>query len=209
MEVRAGALRNITNNGLQRQPVSFGPLEFIVFFLQLANPVAGGKLSWSTKGERRVIYRLPVVLQTVHSDQPVYIVEGEKSARRVRLVNLPDLSPKEDVWDWLEAGHITQELLARVNAAENYDPATNRILSPYWLDMYLCDDRGQPIPNVANVLLALRANPAYSDLFAYNQIVCLPYLMQPLGPQVEPFTPRSFTDEDVPRIPMQRFSGAA
>ncbi|GAN71096.1 hypothetical protein ASY01nite_22270 [Acetobacter syzygii] len=224
-------------------------------------PVAGGKWSWSTKGERRVLYRLPAVLQAVQSGQPVYIVEGEKSAQRlaelglvatcspggagkwkpdyatslrgadvlilpdndapgrdhanrvakalhgtaqrVRLVNLPDLPPKGDVWDWLEAGHSMQELLALVDAAESYDPAAvepSEILSPDWLDMCLRDDRGQPIPNVANVLLALRADPAYSGLFAYNQMVCLPYLMQPFGPQAEPFSPRPVTDEDVTHV---------
>lgn len=224
-------------------------------------PLEGGKWSWQTKGVRRVLYRLPEIQQAMQAGQPIYVVEGEKSAlrmaeygfaatcspggagkwradyssslrgadvvilpdndapgkdhanrvakalhgkaKRVRILTLPDLPAKGDVFDWLEAGHGAQELAALAEAAPDYDAADvepKEILSPDWLEMCLRDDRGQPIPNVANVLLALRADPAYSGKFAYNQMVCLPYLAQPLGPQAEPFTPRPITDEDVTHV---------
>lgn len=43
-----------------------------------------GETVWTLDGVRRVIYRLPEVLQAVHQDQTVYIAEGEKDVEALR-----------------------------------------------------------------------------------------------------------------------------
>ena len=54
------------------------------------------------------------------------------------------------VWDHLEANHLPP-------------PAA-------WLDKCQVNDKGEPIANVANALLGLRADPAIQDAFAYDQM---------------------------------------
>ncbi len=46
-------------------------------------PAPGGKWIWDLKGVQRVLYRLPELL-TVKPDDPLFIVEGEKDADRLR-----------------------------------------------------------------------------------------------------------------------------
>lgn len=121
-------------------------------------------------------------------------------AARIRVVNLPDLPEKGDVFDWLAAGKTVADLEAVVQAAPDYDAGAvepKHILRPAWLDECQVDDRGQPIPNVANVLLALRADEQFSSSFALDEMQCMPFLMKQLGPQAEPFKSRPLTDEDV------------
>nr|WP_298797648.1 VapE domain-containing protein [uncultured Acetobacter sp.] len=122
------------------------------------------------------------------------------TAARTRVLNLPDLPEKGDVFDWLRAGNTAADLVSLVEAAPDYDAGAvepKHILRPTWLDECQVDDRGQPIPNVANVLLALRADERFSCTFAYDEMQCMPLLMKRLGPQAEPFRARSLTDEDV------------
>lgn len=45
-----------------------------------------GEWVWSLDGVRRVIYRLPEVLQAIHDGTTVYITEGEKDAEALRAV---------------------------------------------------------------------------------------------------------------------------
>ncbi|WP_219336963.1 VapE domain-containing protein [Acetobacter orientalis] len=121
-------------------------------------------------------------------------------AARVRVLTLPDLAAKGDVFDWLGAGNTVADLEALVKTAPDYDAGAvepKHILRPSWLDACQVDDRGQPIPNLANVLLALRADEQFSCAFAFDEMQCLPLLTQRLGPQAEPFKARPLTDEDV------------
>lgn len=46
-------------------------------------PKDGGNWEWSIKGVRRVIYRLPKVLEAIAAGQPVYICEGEKDVAAI------------------------------------------------------------------------------------------------------------------------------
>ena len=48
----------------------------------------GGACSWSTKGVRRVLYRLPKVLDAIKNEQLVYIVEGEKDVHGLEDLRL-------------------------------------------------------------------------------------------------------------------------
>jgi hypothetical protein len=65
-----------------------------------------------------------------------------------------------------------------------------------WLDGWQIDSNGQPLANLFNALMVLRSDPAVSDMFAYDEMLCAPMLMQPLAEEVS-FVPRPVTDVDV------------
>lgn len=48
-----------------------------------------GSIVYKIKGCRRVLYRLPELLQAISENKPVYLVEGEKDANKLWLHNLP------------------------------------------------------------------------------------------------------------------------
>ncbi|WP_220791700.1 VapE domain-containing protein [Gluconacetobacter dulcium] len=123
-------------------------------------------------------------------------------ARSVRVLTLPDLPDKGDVADWIAAGGTAEELAKLTAAMPGYDTAVEpkEILKPDWMGDLLVDDRGNPISNVANVLAILRADPAYSDAFAYDEMSWTTLLMKPLEPQAEPFKPRLVTEADATLI---------
>ena len=68
---------------------------------------------------------------------------------------------------------------------------------PEWLDEALCTENGKPIPNLANAALALRSDPAFKDLFAYDQMACTAVLLRPIDEPADRFKPRAITDVDV------------
>lgn len=51
---------------------------------------------------------------------------GHAAGLAVRIVELPDLAPKGDVSDWLDAGHTVAELIALADAADIYMPPSPR-----------------------------------------------------------------------------------
>lgn len=61
------------------QVVRYHPKRF-----QQRKPDGRGGWIWSTKGVRRVLYRLPEVIAAVPTGQNIYVVEGEKHADRLR-----------------------------------------------------------------------------------------------------------------------------
>jgi len=63
-----------------------------------------------------------------------------------------------------------------------------------WLNRCIFSDTGKPLPNLANALIALRAEMA--GMFAYDEMLLAPLLMRPLGDQLD-FSPRPLTDIDV------------
>jgi putative DNA primase/helicase len=67
------------NGTLLYQSVRFEPKDF-----RQRRPDGNGGWEWSLKGTRRVLYRLPEVIQAVSKGQPVFIVEGEKDVERLR-----------------------------------------------------------------------------------------------------------------------------
>ena len=67
-----------------------------------------------------------------------------------------------------------------------------------WLEECQIDERARPICNFANVMLAMRRDPALRALVAFDQMLCAPILLHPLPtPGPEAFTPRPVTDADV------------
>ena len=57
------------------------------FVQRRPTPGAPGKWTWSTRGVRRVLYRLPELL-AADADAPVFVCEGEKDVDNVRAVGL-------------------------------------------------------------------------------------------------------------------------
>ena len=66
--------------------------------------------------------------------------------------------------------------------------------STQWLADCICGETGKPLPNLANVLIGLRA--VWPDTFAYDEMLCAPLFMKPLTKERE-FAPRPVTDVDV------------
>src|SRR5262249_41275672 len=60
-------------------------------------------------------------------------------------------------------------------------------------------ENGRILPNVANILVALRADPKLQNCFAFDQMLQAPLLMRPLNDS-EGFEPRPLTDTDVTRF---------
>jgi predicted P-loop ATPase len=67
---------------------------------------------------------------------------------------------------------------------------------PAWMDEWQIDDSRRPLANLFNALVALRDDPAVSDILAYDEMLCAPMLMRPLVEEVS-FAPRPLTDVDV------------
>jgi Virulence-associated protein E-like domain len=70
---------------------------------------------------------------------------------------------------------------------------------PGWLDAVHKSDTGKPLSNLANVLIALRADMALIGLFARDLMFCGDILMQPMpcGKLEDPFWPRPISDDDI------------
>jgi predicted P-loop ATPase len=69
---------------------------------------------------------------------------------------------------------------------------------PEWIHDCIKSATGRILPNVANILVALRADPALKDCFALDQMLQAPLLMRPLPlTNNESFKPRPLTDTDV------------
>jgi predicted P-loop ATPase len=69
-----------------------------------------------------------------------------------------------------------------------------------WLSQCLCSSAGRSLPILANVLLALRLDPAIKYCVARDEMFCGPMLVQPIAESAVIETtalPRPVTDEDV------------
>jgi predicted P-loop ATPase len=77
---------------------------------------------------------------------------------------------------------------------------------PDWASRCIFDDYGRIIPNLANVLIALRALPEVKDTFAYDEMSCTAILRRalPVAPNGENASsaqlPRAVRDEDVSQL---------
>jgi predicted P-loop ATPase len=75
-----------------------------------------------------------------------------------------------------------------------------------WLKDCICDERGRIVPNLANVLIALRAAPELVDALAYDAMLCAAVLIKefPIAPNAalasrDP-VPRPVRDSDVSQL---------
>ena len=58
------------------------------------------------------------------------------------------------------------------------------------------NEKGEPLPNLANAMRVLRGDASVSRCFAYDEMLCAPLLVHAL-PGAEPINPRPVTDTDV------------
>ncbi len=70
-----------------------------------------------------------------------------------------------------------------------------------WLKDAMCDDRGRPVANLANAMVALRSAPELVSAFAYDEMMGAPILMATL-PAVDDGIPTRSKSLDRYRIPM-------
>jgi predicted P-loop ATPase len=60
------------------------------------------------------------------------------------------------------------------------------------------NEKGEPLPNLANAMQVLRGHPSVSRCFAYDEMLCAPLLVEPLpATNPEPIVSRPVTDTDV------------
>jgi predicted P-loop ATPase len=64
-----------------------------------------------------------------------------------------------------------------------YKGAKKRAAQPQWLKECMTGSTGQPLPNVANVLIGLRAD--YRDAFAYDEMRCVTVFKKSRDPLIE------------------------
>src|SRR4029453_18321306 len=76
----------------------------------------------------------------------------------------------------------------------------------HWLSQCQTNRDGEPRPNLANTLLALRSDPALRGLLAYDAMLCAPMLLHPVPANAGQATPDDFskprlvTDVDVGQL---------
>jgi predicted P-loop ATPase len=68
---------------------------------------------------------------------------------------------------------------------------------PEWLDDAVLGQGGKPLAVLASTLAALRGEPAFQKLLAYDEMSRTPMLVQSLEDPAAPFEPRPLTDADV------------
>jgi hypothetical protein len=71
---------------------------------------------------------------------------------------------------------------------------------PDWVRECLRGENGKPVPNLANAALALRNDPAFKGMFAYDEMLCAAVLMRPLDVAAAGFRTRAVTDADIGRL---------
>lgn len=126
------------------------------------------------------------------------------SARQIGILKLPDLPDKGDVSDWLGNEGNKRRLWELAMAALNDGRQVSHPPSPVtasWYDEAMVGARGQVLPNLANVLSALRHDPAWEGIFAYDEMRHCVMLLGPLprhGPLVadDSSYPRPWEDRD-------------
>lgn len=105
------------HGALLYQVVRFEPKRFLQ-----RKPDGKGGWDWSTAGVRRVLYRLPELLDALEKRQPIYVVEGEKDADALWKEGYPATCNAGGAGKWLEG---YGETLAGANVtviADNDDP---------------------------------------------------------------------------------------
>src|SRR5947208_1296941 len=71
---------------------------------------------------------------------------------------------------------------------------------PDWLDECMKSENGKPIPNLANAALALRRDPAFNDLFAFDEMLQSIVFVRPFNEPAEGFRWRPVKDVDITNL---------
>jgi predicted P-loop ATPase len=103
----------------------------------------------------------------LHASQVARSLSGV--AASVKVLRLPGLSHKGDPHDWQGTLEELEQLVAE---AGEVDTKVEAILPPVWLRDAICDDKGMPLPILANVMTALRTDPKIESALAYDEMLC-------------------------------------
>ncbi len=98
-------------NTLLYEVVRFDPKDFRQ---RRPDPASKGGYAWNLDGTRRVLYRLPEVLDAVRSGLPLFYVEGEKDADNLRAVGLRATTHAGGAKSWRAADYVESLRGARV-----------------------------------------------------------------------------------------------
>lgn len=149
-------------------------------------------------------------------------------AKTIRLIFLPDLTGgkgNKDASDWLDRDPARADIFAEICLASAlWEPGivvdgmaaamsvktkpeapaarSARFKSTpgdaAWLDRCVKGETGNPLAVVASALEALRSDPAISGAFSYDEMLCAPLLLHPIGnPDAPHFETRPVTDNDI------------
>lgn len=197
----------------------------------VATTSSGGANRWSTDLAEHFRGRNVVILPDNDAAGHSYADDIARNlygvAATVRIVNLPGLPEKGDVSNWLDAGgqvHLVvgdigdtldpaedRSLVGLAKAAPTFNPAEpSPGLMPaaepaHWISTCLRDERKRPLNILANVMIAMRSDPALKDIVAYDQMLCAATLRRPPPVFGEatmdgPFALRAVSDADVSAI---------
>ncbi|WP_159013340.1 virulence-associated E family protein [Acidisoma sp. S159] len=117
-------------------------------------------------------------------------VELRRVGAKVRIVQLPDLGLKEDVWDWIERGGTAKQLTKLADDTEEDTEGPHD-----WMRDYDIGKNG-PYTNLDNALVALRGAPALRGCFAYDEMICEPVVVRALPGEKDEGFPRREADRD-------------
>jgi predicted P-loop ATPase len=103
----------------------------------------------------------------VHASQVAQSLSGV--AASVKVLRLPGLPHKGDPHDWQGTLEEFEQLVAETG---DVDTKVEEPFPPVWLRDAICDDKGIPLPNLANVMTALRSDPKIKGALAYDEMLC-------------------------------------
>lgn len=97
-----------------------------------------------------------------------------------------------------------QQRQKRRRSARALTGASDGNASGHWLSRCQCNDKGEPLGNLANAVLAIRSEPVLRGAVSYDEMLCEVILGQPMpgAPDGIPksFEPRPIQDVDVSRM---------
>lgn len=159
-------------------------------FITTTNPGGAGK--WRDQYNEDLKDRDVVVLPD-NDDVGIDHANGVKRAlagcaHSCRVLKLPGLGDKGDVSDWIAGGGTAETLRELVDLLPPDDapaPDTN------WLNLCQRTNRGEPLSNVTNALIALRNDPALKGLLAFDALLTSPMVVRS---EPQPLSTSDITD---------------
>ena len=129
-------------------------------------------------------------------------------AARVRVLDLgkfwPNISPKDEIFDWFEAGNTRQMFDVLVETADawsaslqlTYPGGGGAVSVKDWQDQCMTTKTALA-SNLANAMIGLRKDPDLFQALGYDEMLRTPMLMQPIFSTDPTFIPRPIEDRDV------------
>ena len=80
------------------QVVRYAPKKFVQ-----RRPIGNGEWTWKLGDTRRVLYRLPALLEAVANEQPIFVCEGEKAVDALTKLGVPATCSPHGAGKWRDA----------------------------------------------------------------------------------------------------------